>query len=72
MTVDVKNFFQSGDTLELICPSGNYTFTLDEITDKNGQATDTAPGSGHVVSIPLPENHGIDSEGGKALLMRYL
>ena len=72
MTVDVKNFFQTGDTLELICPGGNYTFTLDKITDKNGQATDTAPGSGHVVSIPLPENHGIGSDGGKALLMRYL
>jgi len=72
MTVDVKNFFQAGDTLELISPAGNRTFTLDEIVDKNGQRTDTAPGSGHIVTIPLPEGHGIDTNGGNALLMRYL
>jgi len=72
MTIDVKNFFQTGDTLELISPCGNRTFTLDEIVDKNGQSTDTAPGSGHIVKIPLPDKQIQASDGGHALLMRYL
>jgi putative protease len=71
MTVDVKNFFQVGDTLELISPTGNKTFTLQGITNRAGDAVQEAPGSGHVVDIPLPEGHGVGEDGGKALLMCY-
>ncbi len=72
MTVDVKNFFQVGDTLELISPSGNRTFTLNEIINKSGKKAETAPGSGHVVRIPLPEGHSVSGGDDYALLMRYL
>ncbi len=73
ITVDVKNFFQTGDTLELISPSGNRSFTLDQIYNRDGDSVGTAPGSGHVVTIPLPG--GVDelpADGGHVLLMRYL
>ena len=72
MTVDVKNYFQVGDTLELISPAGNQRFTLEQISNRSGSAVGVAPGSGHVVTIPLPEGHGVTEEGGHALLMRYL
>jgi len=72
MTVDVKNYFQVGDILELISPAGNQRFTLEQITNRSGNAVKEAPGSGHVVTIPLPEGHGVTGDGGKALLMRYL
>ncbi len=32
---------------------------------------DEAPGSGHIVSIPLSPGHGVAADGGHALLMRY-
>ncbi len=52
--VDVKNRFAVGDALELILPEGNHGFTLESITSKKGESMDVAPGSGHVVTIPLP------------------
>ncbi len=52
--VDVKNRFSVGDTLELILPEGNKAFTLESITSKKGETMDVAPGSGHIVTIPLP------------------
>lgn len=52
--VDVKNRFAVGDTLELILPQGNKAFTLQAITSQKGEAMDVAPGSGHIVTIPLP------------------
>ncbi len=53
-TIDVKNRFSVGDTLELILPEGNQSFTLESITNPHGEAMDVAPGSGHIVTIPLP------------------
>lgn len=52
--VDVKNRFSVGDALELILPEGNEAFTLEAITSKKGEAMDVAPGSGHIVTIPIP------------------
>ncbi len=52
--IEVKNRFRVGDTLELILPEGNQAFTLESITNKHGEAMDVAPGSGHIVTIPLP------------------
>ncbi len=52
--VDVKNRFAVGDTLELILPQGNQGFTLQSILSQKGEAMDVAPGSGHIVTIPMP------------------
>lgn len=71
VTVDVKNRFEVGDTLELVSPAGNRTFMLESITDRRGSPVAAAPGSGHVVDIPLPEGHGLSQDGGYGLLMRY-
>ncbi len=53
-TVDVKNRFAVGDSLELILPEGNKPFTLAAIRSHKGEAMDVAPGSGHIVTIPVP------------------
>lgn len=52
--VDVKNKFIVGDTLQLITPSGNHTFNLLEMYDKNRQPMNEAKGSGHQVWVKLP------------------
>ena len=58
LTVDVKNRFETGDQLQLMTTKGNISFNLPTIIDRNGGASNAAPGSGHVVKIPVPE--GID------------
>ena len=68
LKVDVKNRFQKGDTLELMTPQGNRKFVLETMHNKKGQDVDVAPGSGHVVSIPM----GGDVDPEHALLMRDL
>jgi len=52
--VEVKNRFQTGDTLELITPTGSYAFVLEEIRDSDGNPIQAAPGSGWKVHIPFP------------------
>ncbi|MCV6627084.1 MAG: U32 family peptidase C-terminal domain-containing protein, partial [Cellvibrionaceae bacterium] len=71
LTIDVKNRFSVGDTLELISPSGNHTFKLENMRDKHNADTDTAPGSGHIVSVELPGDIQLPNEGEYSLLMRY-
>jgi putative protease len=52
---DVKNKFCVGDSVELIDPKGNETFTIASMIDaRKNKATDMAPGSGHRVKIPVP------------------
>ncbi|WP_370279437.1 tRNA 5-hydroxyuridine modification protein YegQ [Pontibacterium sp.] len=68
LKVDVKNRFQKGDTLELMTPQGNQKFVLETMQNKKGQAIDVAPGSGHIVDIPV----GGDFDPTHALLMRDL
>jgi putative protease len=51
--IEVKNRFALGDELELITPSGNRTFRLEDMRDMQGRRTEVAPGSGHRVQIPL-------------------
>lgn len=53
--VEVKNRFEIGDTLELMTPSGNYSFELRELLDTKGNAIDAAPGSPHVIKVPIAE-----------------
>ncbi|MGI9279501.1 MAG: tRNA 5-hydroxyuridine modification protein YegQ [Endozoicomonas sp.] len=69
ITIDVKNRFETGDTLELMTPAGNVAFNLDHIENKRGESVSAAPGSGHVVKIPLPE--GIEPDE-MSLLVRNL
>ncbi len=53
--VIVKNKFSLGDSVELVNPGGNVTFTVETINDaRSGNPMDVAPGSGHQVRIPVP------------------
>ncbi len=63
----VKNRFAIGDHMELITPSGNRRFRLQDLYDLEGSPLQTAPGSGWTVRTTLPE-----ATGGMALLARYL
>ena len=57
ISIEVKNRFAVGDTLELMTPDGNIEFQLDHIQqERNGEAMTVAPGSGHRVRIPVPDN----------------
>jgi putative protease len=70
--VEVKNRFETGDTLELITPQGNTAFTLAAIENKDGIGVSAAPGSGHVVKIPLPQLSNSSDDCRFAMLMRHI
>ena len=72
LTIDVKNKFMKGDLMELVMPSGNVTFELNEIINKTGEGIDVAPGSGHIVSIEIPANVDAGAVDEFAMLVRYL
>ena len=71
-TIEVKNRFETGDTLELITPEGNLTFALEAIENRDGIAVGAAPGSGHVVRIPLPRQLNGGENSQYAMLMRHI
>ncbi|MDO5639265.1 MAG: tRNA 5-hydroxyuridine modification protein YegQ [Neisseria sp.] len=64
-TVEVKNKFSIGDTLEIIHPSGNQTLVLAEMKRK-GEAVEVAPGNG--IEVQIPDMQGKE----KALLARVM
>ncbi|MFT6925594.1 MAG: putative protease [Psychromonas sp.] len=66
--VMVKNKFLVGDQLELMTPQGNINFTLEQLQTKKGELVDVAPGSGHVLYMPIPKEIDLSH----ALLMRNL
>ena len=70
MTLEVKNKFSLGDSIELMAPGGNVTFNLPSMVNRWGKDVDVAPGSGHIMTIPIPEGAPTDLE--YALLMRNL
>jgi putative protease len=72
LTIDVKNRFMKGDLMELVMPSGNITFELDELIGKDGNPADVAPGSGHIVKIPVPAETDTGRIDEFAMLVRYL
>jgi putative protease len=72
LTLDVKNRFEAGDHMELVTPSGNLSFDLEMIIGRDGNRSQVAPGSGHVVKIPLPEQIDPLVIDEFALLVRYL
>ena len=71
LTIEVKNRFERGDTLELITPQGNHTFQLNDLENTEGTAMSAAPGSGHVVRIPIADT-SLSNVDSHSLLMRYL
>lgn len=70
--LEVKNKIEVGDVLELMSPQGNKTFTLTGILNKQGQAIDVAPGSGHQVQLLLPDAIKQHISLDKALVMKTL
>ena len=66
--VKVKNRFGLGDHLELMTPRGNYHFDLHQLRDRAGNPLEVAPGDGHTVYLPIPEQ----VELGFGLLLRDL
>ncbi len=58
--------------MQLVTPSGNFTFSLVTLLNKDGDATDAAPGSGHIVRIPVPEEMSDAAIDEFAMLVRYL
>jgi putative protease len=53
LTVNTKNQFAVGDTIEVMLPTGNQMVTLSAIEDCEGNAIARAAGSDHVVKIPV-------------------
>jgi len=72
LTVDVKNRFEAGDHLQLMTTKGNISFELPAIIDKNDNRVDVAPGSGHVVKVPVPNDVDWANIDEFSLLIRYL
>jgi len=72
LTVDVKNRFETGDRMQLLTTGGNLSFDLPAIIDRNGKPADAAPGSGHIVKVPVPEGLDAAQINQYSLLVRYL
>ena len=66
-TIEVKNRFEVGDTVQLLTPDGNEDVVIHEMWDLYNTPRDAAPGSGHVVKIILDRD-----PGPKAMIARYL
>ncbi|ACS86486.1 prephenate-dependent tRNA uridine(34) hydroxylase TrhP [Musicola paradisiaca] len=66
--VAVKNKFSVGDSVEMMTPGGNVQFTITLMQNRKGEAIDVAPGDGHTVYLPVPEDIALDY----ALLLRNL
>jgi putative protease len=65
--LDVKNKLRIGDHLELLTPSGNRSFELNEMWDGKGNPMTEAPGAGYQVRVRLPL-----PEARMGLVCRYL
>ncbi|AOR59691.1 tRNA 5-hydroxyuridine modification protein YegQ [Pectobacterium parmentieri] len=66
--VEVKNKFSCGDSVEMMTPNGNIQFTIEAMQNTKGQPTEVAPGNGHIVYLPVPDDVSLDY----ALLLRNL
>ena len=67
LNIEVKNKFSVGDKLELILPEGNVELVLEQMKNKDGEAIDVAPGSGHQVKVPY-----IGQAPAQGLVARYI
>lgn len=68
ITVEAKNRFQVGDTIELMSPQGNRRLQIEHMESEKGETRDAAPGSGHIVRIPVDTNN-LDT---RALLLKEI
>ena len=68
LTIEVKNRFAIGHSLELMTPNGNHHFTLENLHNLQGESIDIAPGSGHTVKLALP----FELDANKGILLRNL
>lgn len=41
-------------------PAGNVVFTLETLANRKGEAIDVAPGNGHIVYLPIPEDFNLE------------
>ncbi|MBY6018136.1 tRNA 5-hydroxyuridine modification protein YegQ [Ferrimonas balearica] len=64
----VKNRFEVGNHVELMTPQGNLNLTLGHIESRKGESVDVAPGNGHTMYLPLPQELDLSH----AILMRNL
>ncbi|GAA4878117.1 tRNA 5-hydroxyuridine modification protein YegQ [Ferrimonas pelagia] len=64
----VKNRFEVGNHVELMTPQGNISFNLGHIENRKGEQVEVAPGNGHTMYLPLPEEMDLSH----AILMRNL
>ncbi|TQV67767.1 U32 family peptidase [Exilibacterium tricleocarpae] len=71
LAVEVKNRFEQGNELELITPAGNLPLRVEHMENNRGQAIEVAPGSGHRVTLPLPDGVTLGGDGGYAMLIRH-
>jgi len=53
--VNARNKFSVGDTLEIIHPTGNFDVQVARMQNADGEAVQSALGSGHTVWIDLPQ-----------------
>ncbi len=53
MTIEAKNRFEIGDTIEIMSPAGNQHIIIERMESEKGEPRDSAPGSGHIVRIPV-------------------
>lgn len=54
LILDIKNKLEVGDTIEIMTPKGNVTYTLEQMWDKGGQPIEAALGSGWTAQISNP------------------
>lgn len=54
LTLEIKNKLEVGNTIEIMTPQGNLTYTLEQMWDKKGNAIEAALGSGWTVKIANP------------------
>ncbi|HFE39474.1 MAG TPA: U32 family peptidase, partial [Gammaproteobacteria bacterium] len=60
VSIEVKNKFSVGDSLEIMFPGGSKVFTLESMEDLKGNDMSVAKGSGYRVKIDSPvENPGM-------------
>ncbi|MBY5990633.1 tRNA 5-hydroxyuridine modification protein YegQ [Ferrimonas balearica] len=64
----VKNRFEVGNQVELMTPQGNLNLSLGHIENRKGESVEVAPGNGHTMYLPLPEQLDLSH----AILMRNL
>jgi len=70
LTIDVKNKFCVGDSIEIMTPAGNMTMVLEQLNDKHDRPIEAALGSGWIAKLPNPFK-GLDADVLKfGLLMR--